>query len=94
MSADRALAALRFNPGQTCPELERVIVAGVARSRDVVPDAEACDVFVVSGEIGAGDAVTRLRRHAHGDAYWLTTQTTSIELSFEFRGGHEGGSTC
>ncbi len=80
MPVDRALIELRFSPGRTCPALERVILSAVADVRASTPEVDLGDLVVVSGEVGEGDAVTRLRRHAHGDAYWLTTQTTSIEV--------------
>ena len=85
MSVDRALIELRFNPGQTCPALERVILAAVAEVRTAMPEVDLSDLVVASGEVGEGDAVTRLRRHAHGDAYWLTTETTRIGVALECR---------
>ena len=87
MPVDRALVELRFNPGHSCPALERVILAAVADIRSALGAVELGDLVVVSGEVGDGDAVTRLRRHAHGDAYWLTTQTTRIDVALECRRG-------
>jgi ribosomal protein L22 len=78
MTVDRAINVLRFSPGHTCPPLERVISAGLADGTQLV---------VVSGRVGDGDTITRLRRHAHGDAYWLTTHTTSIEVELARDGG-------
>lgn len=80
MTVEQALSALRFSPGHTCPPLERVIAVGLADARAQTPELTATDVLVVSGSVGDGEAITRLRRHAHGDAYWLTTNTTRIEV--------------
>jgi ribosomal protein L22 len=87
MPVDRALLELRFHPGHSCPALERVILAAVADVRSAMGPVDLGDLVVLSGEVGDGDAVTRLRRHAHGDAYWLTTQTTRIEVALECRRG-------
>ena len=80
MTVDRALKVLRFNPGHTCPPLERVISAALAGVQSQAPEIDASQLTVASGRVGDGDTITRLRRHAHGDAYWLTTHTTSIEV--------------
>jgi large subunit ribosomal protein L22 len=80
MTVDRAIKVLRFSPGHTCPPLERVISAGLADVRSESPQITGAQLSVVSGRVGDGEAITRLRRHAHGDAYWLTTHTTSIQV--------------
>jgi ribosomal protein L22 len=80
MTVDRAISALRFSPGHTCPPLERVISAGLAAARSESPEITGSLLVVASGRVGDGDAIMRLRRHAHGDAYWLTTHTTSIQV--------------
>ena len=80
MTVAQALTALRFSPGHTCPPLERVLSAALADVRARVPELSASTLVVISGRVGEGDVVTRLRRHAHGDAYWLSTHTTSIEV--------------
>ncbi len=80
MTVDRALTVLRFSPGHTCPPLERVLASALAQVRAQAPQTAASELVVIAGQVGDGDVITRLRRHAHGDAYWLTTQTTSIEV--------------
>ncbi|HEX4671173.1 MAG TPA: uL22 family ribosomal protein [Solirubrobacteraceae bacterium] len=80
MTVERALGVLRFSPGHTCPPLGRVISAGLADARSRSPEITAAQLVVASGRVGDGDSITRLRRHAHGDAYWLTTHTTSLEI--------------
>jgi large subunit ribosomal protein L22 len=87
MTVDRAINVLRFSPGHTCPPLERVISAGLADVRSKSPEITGTQLVVVSGRVGDGDTITRLRRHAHGDAYWLTTHTTSIEVELARDGG-------
>ena len=90
MTVDRALNVLRFSPGHTCPPLERVLSVALADAQARVPACSASSFVVVSGRVGQGDVVTRLRRHAHGDAYWLSTHTTSIEVQIA-PAGSEGG---
>jgi ribosomal protein L22 len=99
MTVDRALAVLRFSPGHTCPTLERVLSAALADVRARAPELSASSLVVIDGRVGEGDVVTRLRRHAHGDAYWLSTHTTSIEVAIGPPGseagepGHDDAST-
>ena len=87
MTVERAIKVLRFSPGHTCPALERVISAGLADVRSTHPETTGTQLVVAGGRVGDGDTITRLRRHAHGDAYWLTTHTTSIEVELEFDAG-------
>jgi len=80
MTVEAAMAVLRFSPAHTCVPLERVLSSALAAVRSESPEVSPAELVVVGGQVGEGDVVTRLRRHAHGDAYWLTTQTTSIEV--------------
>jgi large subunit ribosomal protein L22 len=90
MTVEQALKVLRFSPGHTCPPLERVLCAALADVRARVPGCSAASLVVSGGRVGEGDVVTRLRRHAHGDAYWLSTHTTSIEVEIAPAGSPDG----
>jgi ribosomal protein L22 len=87
MRADRALRRLRFSPDGSCEPLWRVITAAVANIRRDSPDITEADLVVVCGRIGDGETITRIRRHAHGIADWITTYTTSIEVELALDGG-------
>lgn len=87
LRADQALRQLRFSPQDSCEPVWRVIAAAVASIRHESPDVTAADLVVVSGHVGDGETVTRVRRHAHGNADWITTHTTSIEVELALDGG-------
>jgi ribosomal protein L22 len=87
LRADQALRHLRFSPGGSCEPLWRVIATAVANIRRESPDIAEADLVVVAGRIGDGEAITRIRRHAHGIADWITTYTTSIEVELALDGG-------
>jgi ribosomal protein L22 len=79
LTVENALYILRFHPADKCEPVERVIAAGLADMQLADPGLTADAVIVRGGRVGDGDTITRLRRHAHGDTYWLVTHTTSIE---------------
>jgi len=87
LRADQALRQLRFSPQHSCEPVWRVIAAAVASIRQQAPDIAEADLVVVSGQVGDGETVTRVRRHAHGNADWITTHTTSIEVELAIDGG-------
>jgi ribosomal protein L22 len=87
LRADQALRRLRFSPGDTCEPVWRVIAAAVENIRRQMPDVAEQDLVVVSGRVGDGEIITRIRRHAHGIADWITTHTTSIEVELALDGG-------
>jgi ribosomal protein L22 len=87
MRADRALRRLRFSPGDSCEPLWRVVTAAVANIRRDSPQITEADLVIVSGRVGDGETITRIRRHAHGIADWITTYTTSIEVELAIDGG-------
>jgi large subunit ribosomal protein L22 len=87
LRADQALRQLRFSPQHSCEPVWRVIAAAVASIRQQAPDITEADLVVVSGQVGDGETVTRVRRHAHGNADWITTHTTSIEVELAIDGG-------
>jgi ribosomal protein L22 len=87
LRADRALRLLRFSPGGSCEPVWRVIAAAVASIRRDSPGIAEADLVVVAGRVGEGETVTRVRRLAHGQADWITTQTTSIEVELALDGG-------
>jgi ribosomal protein L22 len=87
LTADRALKVLRFSPGEICEPVHRLIACAVADIRRESPGISEADLVVVSGHVGDGEAITRVRRHAHGNADWITTYTTSIEIELALDGG-------
>jgi large subunit ribosomal protein L22 len=87
LRADQALRQLRFSPDDSCEPVWRVIAAAVASIRRQAPHLTAADLVVVSGQVGDGESITRVRRHAHGSADWITTHTTSIEVEIALDGG-------
>lgn len=79
MPAADAIAALQFAAGSVCVEVARVVAQAAARARHLSGVEEGG--LVVSGfEVGDGDAITRVRRLAHGRADWITTRTTFVEV--------------
>jgi len=87
LRADQALRRLRFSPGDSCEPVWRVIATAVENIRRQQPDITERDLVVVSGQVGDGETITRIRRHAHGIADWITTHTTSIEVELALDGG-------
>jgi ribosomal protein L22 len=87
LRADKALRELRFSPQDNCEPVWRVIAAAVANIQRESPGVAEADLVVVSGHVGDGETVTRVRRHAHGNADWITTHTTSIEVELALDGG-------
>lgn len=80
MPVDRALDYLAFSPVGRCPAVMRVLGAAVEDIRGATPGVTAADLVVSGGEVGDGDVVTRVRRHAHGTADWISTHTTAIRV--------------
>lgn len=79
MSAADALTTLQFAAGSVCVEVARVVQQAVAQARHTSGIED--DELIVSGfEVGDGDAITRVRRLAHGRADWITTQTTFVQV--------------
>ncbi len=79
LTADRALKILRFSPGRPgrqstgwwrrpSPTSAGISRGGRGRSRRH------------RRRVTDGEAITRVRRHAHGNADWITTYTTAIEV--------------
>jgi ribosomal protein L22 len=87
LRADQALRQLRFSPSDSCEPVWRVITAAVASIRRESPGITEADLVVVSGRVGDGETITRVRRHAHGNADWITTHTSSIEVELALDGG-------
>jgi ribosomal protein L22 len=87
LRVDQALRRLRFSPADRCEPLWRVITAAVANIHRDAPGLAEADLVVVSGRVGDGETITRIRRHAHGIADWITTYTTSIEVEIAPDGG-------
>jgi ribosomal protein L22 len=80
LTADRALKVLRFNPADACEPVHRLVSAAVADIRRGSPEVKEADLVVVGGRVTDGETITRMRRHAHGNADWITTCTTAIEV--------------
>ena len=80
LTADRALKVLRFSPSEACEPVHRLISAAVASIRRESPELAEVDLVVLGGQVAEGEAITRVRRHAHGNADWITTTTTAIEV--------------
>ena len=86
LTADRALKILRFSPGEACEPVHRLVLRAVADIRRDAPDVTEADLVVVGGSVTDGEAITRVRRHAHGNADWITTYTTGIEVELALNG--------
>jgi ribosomal protein L22 len=80
LTADRALKILRFSPAEACEPVHRLVAKAVADIRRESPLVTAADLVVTGGRVTDGEAITRVRRHAHGNADWITTYTTAIEV--------------
>lgn len=86
LTADRALKILRFSPADACEPVHRLVTRAVADIRRESPEVAEADLVVVGGRVADGEAITRLRRHAHGNADWITTYTTAIEVELALNG--------
>jgi ribosomal protein L22 len=86
LTADRALKILRFSPAEACEPVHRLVSRAVADLRRESPGATEADLVVVGGRVTDGEAITRVRRHAHGTADWITTYTTGIEVELALNG--------
>ena len=80
LTADRALKILRFSPAEACEPVHRLVAKAVADIRRESPGVAEADLVVAGGRVSDGEAITRVRRHAHGNADWITTYTTAIEV--------------
>jgi ribosomal protein L22 len=80
LTADRALKILRFSPAEACEPVHRLVTKAVADIRRESPEVAEADLLVTGGRVTDGEAITRVRRHAHGNADWITTYTTAIEV--------------
>jgi ribosomal protein L22 len=80
LTADRALKILRFSPAEACEPVHRLVAKAVADIRRESPEVAEVDLLVTGGRVTDGEAITRVRRHAHGTADWITTYTTAIEV--------------
>ena len=86
LTADRALKILRFSPADACEPVHRLVARAVADIRRGSPEVAEADLVVVGGRVTDGEAITRIRRHAHGNADWITTYTTGIEVELAVNG--------
>jgi ribosomal protein L22 len=86
LTADRALKILRFSPADACEPVHRLVARAVADIRRQSPEVAEADLVVVGGRVTDGEAITRVRRHAHGNADWITTYTTGIEVELAVNG--------
>lgn len=89
LTADRALKVLRFSPADACEPVHRLVARAVADIRRESPDVTEAELVVVGGSVTDGEVITRVRRHAHGKADWITTYTTGIEVELA-RNGRPG----
>jgi ribosomal protein L22 len=80
LTADQALKVLRFSPADACEPLHRLVARAIADIRRDRPEVTAAELVVLGGRVTDGEAITRVRRHAHGIADWITTCTTGIEV--------------
>jgi ribosomal protein L22 len=80
LTADRALKVTRFSPSDACEPVHRLISTAVAEIRREAPWLTEANLVVIGGNVTDGEAITRVRRHAHGTADWITTYTTGIEV--------------
>jgi ribosomal protein L22 len=86
LTADRALKILRFSPAEACEPVHRLVAQAVVDIRRESPEVAETDLVVIGGHVTDGEAITRVRRHAHGNADWITTHTTAIEVELALNG--------
>jgi ribosomal protein L22 len=86
LTADRALKILRFSPCDACEPVHRLVARAVADIRRESPEVTEAELVVIGGRVTDGEAITRVRRHAHGNADWITTYTTGIEVELALSG--------
>ncbi len=66
--------------------MHRLVARAVADIRRESPEVTETDLVVAGGRVTDGEAITRVRRHAHGNADWITTYTTGIEVELALNG--------
>jgi ribosomal protein L22 len=86
LTADRALKILRFSPAEACEPVHRLVAKAIADIRRDSPEVAEADLVVTGGRVTDGETITRVRRHAHGNADWITTYTTAIEVELALSG--------
>jgi metal-sulfur cluster biosynthetic enzyme len=65
------------------------VAKAVADLRRSSPGVSEADLVVSGGWVADGEEITRVRRHAHGKADWITTHTTAIEVELTRRPGRD-----
>jgi ribosomal protein L22 len=86
LTADQALQILRFSPPDACEPVHRLVTRAVADLRQEFPEVTETHLVIAGGRVTDGEAITRVRRHAHGIADWITTYTTRIEVQLAING--------
>ena len=89
VTADQALVILRFSPADACEPVHRLVAKAVADLRRSSPGVSEADLVVSGGWVADGEAITRVRRHAHGKADWITTYTTAIGVELTRQPGRD-----
>lgn len=79
LTVAEALTVTYFSAAYTCEAVARVLEQAAAiaeHNRGLSPD----ELIVGASRVGDGESVVRVRRQAHGQATWITTHTTDIEI--------------
>jgi ribosomal protein L22 len=88
MTAAQALYALRFTAGTVCPAIARIVqqaATDAQRRHGLDPES----LVIVGSQVGDGETVVRVRRMAHGNADWISTETTDIKVELQWVGPNE-----
>ncbi len=79
MTMSEALDATRFRPATRSAEIAAVLDRAVTAAREEGRDPAA--LVIESVRVAEGEAITRLRRMAHGVADWITTPTLRVTVT-------------
>jgi ribosomal protein L22 len=85
MTAAQALYALRFTAGTVCQPIARIVQQAATeaqRRHGLRPES----LVIVGSQVCDGETVVRVRRMAHGNADWITTETTDIRVELSTDG--------
>ena len=78
MGVDAAVGRLRFGPGRTCEQVARVIDRALARADRAGIGHD--HLVIAGGSAEPGEDIVRIRRHALGNADWISTPTSDVRI--------------
>jgi metal-sulfur cluster biosynthetic enzyme len=81
LDAIRARARLRFGPGRTCEQIARLLDRAIVQAEQAGLSPER--LIIAGGRVQPGEDIVRVRRKAHGQADWISSSTSQVQISLE-----------